>query len=323
MHNYEQSLYQFKALRDKQIHNHVLETDLSFLFEDKKNKIGILLLHGSEATPCNTINLGKMLFEKGYTSLGCLLTGHGVNPDNLHSGNVSWHDCYNSAKESLYILSGLVDKIYILGSSFGGALAYLLGIEFAKQISGVIAVSAPTHSNFTPPHNYHWMKQVHGSIKAVEHNVHNLDVPTLILHGVDDKVVKVEQAFYAYNQIKNEQKKLLIYNKIGHSIGFGFNTEEVVNDIDNFIKSYKKPVSVRFELQNTNADSVSVAGEFNNWNSQANYLYHIDGKWLVDIALAPGQYQYKFVINNIHWILDPNREKSFAPKGEMNSLIVV
>ena len=65
MHNYEQSLYKFKSLKDRFIKAGVLETDLPFLFENKKNRIGILMIHGSEATPCNTSTLGKQLFEKG------------------------------------------------------------------------------------------------------------------------------------------------------------------------------------------------------------------------------------------------------------------
>ena len=65
---YEQSIFQFKALKDKHIKNNILETDLPFLFENRNNNVSILLLHGSEATPCNTIELGKLLFEKGYNT---------------------------------------------------------------------------------------------------------------------------------------------------------------------------------------------------------------------------------------------------------------
>lgn len=324
MNIYDQNINQFKSIKSKHQNQGVLETDLPFLFENEGNKIGILMLHGSEATPCNTYVLGQKMFEKGYTVMGGLLQGHGINPEGLHSGQVSWHDCYNSAAEYFNILKHMTDKVYILGSSFGGALAYIMGIENKRDVAGVIAVSAPTHSDFNPPAHYHWMKQVHGSIKAVEHSIHHLDIPVLIMHGVDDKVVKVAQAFFAFDKVKTEQKKLMIYNKIGHSLGFGSNTDEVASDIDNFIQSYKEQRSIRFEFKNQSAHSVSVAGEFNNWNAKENPMYKIDDDtWRVDLLLNPGNYQYKLVVNQHQWILDHTAENVYAPKGEVNSIVRV
>lgn len=324
MNSYTQSLSNFETLKSKHQNNGVLESDLPFLFENQNNDIGILMLHGSEATPCNTNILGNLMYKKGYTVLGGLLEGHGLNSNILHNGKVSWRDCYNSAVEYLSILKDMVDKVYILGSSFGGALAYLMGIEYHNDISGVIAVSAPTYSDFTPPNHLHWLKQIHGSIKAVEHNIHHLNTPTLIMHGVDDKVVKVNQAFYAFNNVKTEQKKLLVYNKIGHSLGFGFNTEEVSNDIDNFIRSYSEQIHIRFEYYSHNANYVSVAGEFNNWNAKSNPMFKVNNNtWILDLYLSSGNYQYKLVVDEHNWILDPNAPTIATPKGQYNSLISI
>lgn len=323
MHGYEQSLYRFKALRDKNIHHGVIETDLPFLFSNENNDTGILLLHGSEATPCNTCKLGELLSEKGYTTLGILLHGHGINPEFLRNGNVTWRDCYNSAIEGINILEGLVKKIYIVGSSFGGSIAYLLGIEKEDKISGIIAISSPSYSRHEIPDFYHWFKQIQSSMKAVDHNIHNLDIPVLIMHSIDDIVVKPKHAFSAFDKVKTEQKKMILYNKVGHSLGFGFNTNEVAQDIDNFIQNYRKPKPVRFELDFQNAENVNLAGDFNNWSAKNNPMFYYNGKWILDLFLAPGEYQYKFVINYNKWILDPKGKRKIAPKGEVNSLIWV
>ncbi|MFN8674027.1 MAG: alpha/beta hydrolase [Candidatus Sericytochromatia bacterium] len=321
MDTYEKSIYKFKALKEKFIQHKVLETDLPFLFENKNNEIGILLIHGSESTPCNTHDLGKILYAKGYNTLGVLLAGHGHNTERLHQGLISWKECYKSAIESLEILLALNKKVYVLGSSFGGCLAYLLGLEFYKNISGVIAVSAPSFTKYDPPSNFNWMKQVSASIKAVEHHIHNLEIPTLILHSSDDKTVKLNQALFAYEKIKTEQKKLIIYNSVGHSLGFSSNTEEVAKDIDNFIKEYNELIPIQFSLD-ANVHSVSVAGEFNNWASNENEMMFIDGKWSIDLLLPKKrQYQYKFVINGNNWILDPYAEKIATPLGNYNSLV--
>ena len=248
--------------------------------------------------------------------------GHGLNSDVLYQESVTWKDCYRSAIESFNILRGMTDKVYIMGSSFGGTLAYLMGIELENNATGVIAVSSPTHSKYNPP-NHHWANQVHLSMKAVEHNVHNLNIPVLIMHGVDDKVVKVKHALFAFDKVRTEQKKMIIYNQIGHSLGFGFNTNEVANDLNNFIISNREPVPVRFELDYHDAGKVSLTGEFNNWDANSLPMFNDQGRWKIDVLLAPGDYQYKFVIDNSRWILDPSGEKIYTPKGQLNSIVRV
>ncbi len=53
--------------------------------------------------------------------------------------------------------------------------------------------------------------------------------------------------------------------------------------------------------------SVSVAGEFNRWQSGVDNLSDPegDGVWELHKPLPPGQYEYKFVLNNSRWIPDP------------------
>ena len=53
--------------------------------------------------------------------------------------------------------------------------------------------------------------------------------------------------------------------------------------------------------------SISLVGEFNNWQVGKNCLAHLDsnGIYKIDINLPPGEYEYKFVINGKKWIPDP------------------
>lgn len=59
-------------------------------------------------------------------------------------------------------------------------------------------------------------------------------------------------------------------------------------------------------LHNTN--SVYVVGDFNNWSKTANPLSDADGDgtWETTLSLEPGEYQYRFLINDVIWIKDPN-----------------
>jgi 1,4-alpha-glucan branching enzyme len=66
------------------------------------------------------------------------------------------------------------------------------------------------------------------------------------------------------------------------------------------------PGGVTFRTWAPNADSVTVAGEFNDWDINANPMAPEDGgTWSLDLdGAAPGQ-RYKFVVNGELWRIDP------------------
>ncbi|MFN8588950.1 MAG: hypothetical protein U0704_14250 [Candidatus Eisenbacteria bacterium] len=73
------------------------------------------------------------------------------------------------------------------------------------------------------------------------------------------------------------------------------------------------------------ASSVNVAGEFNSWSTSADPMQkQANGTWTLTKALAPGRYQYKFVLNGGDWKADDNAPE-FADDGYggKNSLVVV
>ena len=73
-------------------------------------------------------------------------------------------------------------------------------------------------------------------------------------------------------------------------------------------------------------DAVNVAGQFNNWNKDANPLkVDADGlTWRANVPLSVGSYQYKFVLNGDNWIVDPaNQNKFTEADGNVNSLLLV
>jgi len=67
---------------------------------------------------------------------------------------------------------------------------------------------------------------------------------------------------------------------------------------------------VTFRVWAPFAQQIAVAGEFNNWSTNANMLvYEGNGYWSVDTPGATVGQQYKFVmfnpVNNLHWRMDP------------------
>ncbi len=85
-----------------------------------------------------------------------------------------------------------------------------------------------------------------------------------------------------------------------------------------------QPVSVSFALVRPDARQVSLSGEFNGWSPNATPMQrHDDGHWEATVALAPGRYQYKFVVDG-QWIPDPSaHENAPNPHGTLNSVVEV
>src|SRR5690242_9531148 len=75
------------------------------------------------------------------------------------------------------------------------------------------------------------------------------------------------------------------------------------------------------------ADRVSVAGDFNNWSTDANPLKRgDDGVWRGEVPIAEGIHHYKFVVNGSQWITDPRGDNSLEEDdnyGGKNSGIMV
>jgi 1,4-alpha-glucan branching enzyme len=71
------------------------------------------------------------------------------------------------------------------------------------------------------------------------------------------------------------------------------------------------------------ARQVYVAGSFNNWHAAALPLKASGGEWTGELKLAPGRYEYLFVVDG-QWLPDPSApEKVPNPFGGYNSLLSV
>jgi 1,4-alpha-glucan branching enzyme len=84
------------------------------------------------------------------------------------------------------------------------------------------------------------------------------------------------------------------------------------------------PVDVTLELDAPYANQVFVAGQFNDWAAEADEMTKgDDGIWRITLNLAPGQYEYKFVVDGT-WTEDPDNPDTVAdPFGGNNSLLTV
>ncbi|MBU4334161.1 MAG: AAA family ATPase, partial [Candidatus Omnitrophica bacterium] len=91
------------------------------------------------------------------------------------------------------------------------------------------------------------------------------------------------------------------------------------------VKTESKQFCVtRFAIEAPEARTVYVTGSFNDWSlNDTCRLNPSNGKWVVDIPLNPGVYEYQFIVDGV-WKEDPvNCRKERNPYGDDNSLIEV
>ena len=81
------------------------------------------------------------------------------------------------------------------------------------------------------------------------------------------------------------------------------------------------PKRMHFEFISPTAESVSIAGTFNEWKPNATPMIALgEGRWAKDLALPPGDYEYCLVVDG-QWTPDPQVAETVPnPFGGVNSV---
>ena len=81
---------------------------------------------------------------------------------------------------------------------------------------------------------------------------------------------------------------------------------------------------VIFRYYDPQASRVNLVGDFNNWSLRADPMVdkNGDGQWTLFYDLPPGVYQYKFVVDGIHWVADPRNPDKVSDGFEGGNSVV-
>ena len=84
-----------------------------------------------------------------------------------------------------------------------------------------------------------------------------------------------------------------------------------------------KSKTIRIEFHDEHAQAVSIAGTFNDWRPAATPMVNLGtGRWIKDLALPPGRYEYRLVVDG-QWICDPAAADTVPnPFGGHNAVLV-
>jgi hypothetical protein len=65
---------------------------------------------------------------------------------------------------------------------------------------------------------------------------------------------------------------------------------------------------IQFVIVAQNAGSVSLVGDFNDWDFSATPMQPVrrNGVWSITVPLAPGRYRYAFLVDGETWLADPS-----------------
>ena len=78
------------------------------------------------------------------------------------------------------------------------------------------------------------------------------------------------------------------------------------------IKSKQKSTrqSVTFSFESSNAGEVILMGDFNHWNAKKHPMKsNGSGMWNKRVMIAPGRYEYKFLVDG-QWEEDPQNDQT-------------
>ena len=77
-------------------------------------------------------------------------------------------------------------------------------------------------------------------------------------------------------------------------------------------------------LTHATAQEVCIAGSFNDWHPSVTRMIRLrDGKWAKELALPPGRYEYRFVVDG-QWVDDPAATELVPnPFGTANAVLEV
>ena len=85
-----------------------------------------------------------------------------------------------------------------------------------------------------------------------------------------------------------------------------------------------KPQSLHIEFHDGQAQMVCIAGTFNEWHPSATPMLHMShDRWVKELSLPPGRYEYCLVVDG-QWLCDPvAAEKVPNPFGGCNAVLIV
>lgn len=218
------------------------KTRIDIRYPQYSNKKTILVLPGwnfPQDDICNKSDFCITALEKGFTlilpdmkkSIYHSRLFHETRVDRKEFHTVFWLiDSFIPYIQKNFNLLNSDQKNFMLGISTGGRGVALLAIKTGQLFAAGAALSGDFDQSLMP--NDKLMQSYYGSYKDFEirwktidnpaYSSDSLQIPLLLAHGENDKIVPAQQSIIFYNKIKKQNKshKLIIIPDAGHDYNF-------------------------------------------------------------------------------------------------------
>jgi carboxylesterase len=102
-------------------------------------RIGVVLVHGFTGSPDSTVPWAKYLNERGYTVNAIRLPGHGTTWQDANTKTFA--DLQGAVDAAVEDMGARCDQVFLMGQSFGCALALRVAGERPSAIAGLVLVN--------------------------------------------------------------------------------------------------------------------------------------------------------------------------------------
>ncbi|QLY39682.1 alpha/beta hydrolase [Hujiaoplasma nucleasis] len=215
---------------------------------DKKSQKVAIVIHGYQSKATDMIIIAKMYSDLGFKVLIIDQRGHGLSEGNFTS--VGYYEAYDLKKWLHFITRnhGADSQILLHGVSMGASTAAMaMKFREAKQVKALVLDSCFTNFRdslalstrqpilrlFLPGITFNtklflkfFLKEVN-PLKAIK----KTDIPVLLIHSENDRVVTHAMTETIYTSIKNKDKDLLIILGAKHAKGFEVEKQKYIDKV--------------------------------------------------------------------------------------------
>ena len=246
----------------------VLEGAEEFAFGD--GPVGALLLHGFTSSPQNMRPLGEYLAERGITVVCPRFPGHGTSWEDLSTRRSE--EWVETAETAFHHLASQRDEVFLVGLSFGGAVALDLAARYPDRVDGVVGLAPFLFSKdprrFLSPVIRRVVRAIPGVgndiadpemreivydkvptgaahhmleyVKRAKLGLPAVRCPVLVIHSPHDHTAHPSNAQVIYDTVGSEDKNLIWLERSYHVITLDVEREQVFENTFSFIKDRSK-----------------------------------------------------------------------------------
>ena len=229
--------------------------------------VGAVLLHGFTGSPDVFSELGPHLADGGVAVTAPRLPGHGTTWQDLAARTAD--DWVGAAVAALDEMTKEREKVFVVGLSFGAALALHVAAEHPDRVAGVVTLAAFLESKdprrFLAPVLRHVIRSVPGVgndiadpegreiayvrvptrasqlmlrfVRRVRAELPAVRCPLLVLHGRNDHVAHPGIAQMIVDRVSSTDKELVWLERSYHVITKDYDRQEVLDRTLEFIKA--------------------------------------------------------------------------------------